>query len=118
VDLWFEHTENADLHFLHAHVEGDPNQAGVISWSKKYDGAIFEADVRPEYQRQGVATALWNEARKGEYLPLIRMSPFHVNDACRDWGISVSPHEPLEWDMSAEGYWARLDRARAEGEWA
>ena len=119
MDLRFEHTENPDMHFLHAHIPGDPNQAGVISWSKKYDGAIVEADVRPEYQRQGVATALWNEALKGEYLPLIRMTPYNSGPECRSWCVGLNTGVPRgEWDMKAETYWERLDRAAAEGEWS
>lgn len=115
--LRFEHSEDDNLNYLRAFLDGEPNQAGLISWGKKHNGVIYEVYVRPEYQRQGIATAMYREAATGKHGIPVRMGPVHSSPECEAWCQAVEPHDVRPWDFT-ENYWDRLDRAVADGEWS
>lgn len=102
--LRVEHSETEGAHFLHAYRDGDPNQAGVISWSKKHGGQVADIEVREEYRRQGIATLLWEAALACDYEPPIRMTS-HRTELGEAWVRSLGGWpERQPWD-GPDDYW-------------
>lgn len=98
-----EHDEGPEAHYLHAYLDGEPNQVGVIAWSKEHGGLIFEAWTDERYRRRGIATLLWQTARAGGYEPPIRMSPNATPDGL-PWARSLGTGVTMRiWDGS--DYW-------------
>lgn len=99
-----EHSETGDAHFLHAYAEGDPNQAGFISWSKAHGGQVADIRVREAYRRQGIATLLWERAVASGLSPPIRMTA-HRTDLGEAWVQSLSGWPAREPWTGPDDYW-------------
>lgn len=84
--LQFQHSQDDDLHRVEAFKPGVSEPVGHMTWHTHpvedegftyYDtGEIDRLRVHPDHQRQGIATALWNEGQK--YEPAPRHSPYRT----------------------------------------
>lgn len=78
----------------HQQVDGETKYAGHLLWSSKQ---VRNIDVAPTMQRQGVATAMWNEgqrlASENARIPAPKHSPDRTNDGDA-WARSVGGRLP------------------------
>jgi ribosomal protein S18 acetylase RimI-like enzyme len=78
--MQFEHSEemHPPRHELHAYSDSGEHM-GYLSWRKKgavNPGKVLMVETEPEFRRQGVATALWNEAHSRGIKP----APVHSTE--------------------------------------
>lgn len=110
-ELTFHHRDRGDSHVVEAH-DGEGNWVGQMSWYKhsrpgpkngycqscdedaetgshKHPaGEVDGIEVDPDYQRRGVATALWNHANSLGVTPKPKHSPNQTGDG-RAWAERV-----------------------------
>lgn len=77
-------------HEIHAYNPATEEQVGHISWIPS--GNIVTVNVNSGYRRQGVATELWNRAKKID--PAIKHTPDSQSDAGRLWADSLEKPQP------------------------
>ncbi len=74
-------------------MQGD-RQVGTMSWSKK---GIHNVEVDPQFQRQGIATALWQRGHQEAATNRNVVAPKHSpdrTDAGDAWAKSVGGRRP------------------------
>lgn len=83
-------------HVVRAMVNGE--HAGAVLWNHK-SGEVHNITVHPSYQRQGLATGLWHEAKRvAEQTRGVR-SPRHSpdrTDAGEGWARSLGERLPRQ----------------------
>lgn len=106
--LKFQHVDRGDSHKVMA-IHPDVGQIGQLSWFKKASpgdhkaGEVDGIEVHPDYQRRGVASALWNYANSIPVKPKPRHST-ELTDKGRAWSTSVGRPED-EIDQASRGEW-------------
>lgn len=116
----FNHIEMKNAHQIEA-VHPSGKKMGWLTWWKKAGdhqrnedspsdngrhqaGEVDSIDVLPQYQRRGVATAMWNYAHSQSN---INPKPIHsteLTDEGRPWSTSVGRPED-EIDQALRGEW-------------
>lgn len=97
----FSH-EDRESHMLEAHT-GNGRKLGVMTWK---DGMVGSVSVKPAWQRQGMATQMWNRA--SEITPGLSHSG-NRSDEGNAWAQKVGG--PLPPRM--QDHQAMLDRIRS-----
>jgi GNAT superfamily N-acetyltransferase len=81
-------------HRVSAVLPGREKPIGTMSWSKK---GIHNVEVDPQYQRQGIATELWNRGHQEAASNRSVVAPKHSpdrTDAGDAWAKSVGGRRP------------------------